>query len=189
MQDDQGLKPKAEMAQDAERPSDDLQSLVAQIQSDPEQAAKMIRELRAEAAQRRVAAREAESKAQRLEQEAQARAEAELIEQGKWRELAQQREQELAAAQAAVAALDAYRVYTQAQVQDRLAALTPEQRALIEDEDPIKTLKRLEAAEKAGLLKPPRPAPPVVDAEAGRTPTDAEQVKLRLAGMKPKFRL
>lgn len=187
---DQGLKPQpTDAVQDTEKPADELQALIAQIQSDPERAAKTIRDLRDEAAQRRIAAREAESKAQKLEREAQARAEQELAEQGKWRELAEQRERELAEAQASVSVLEAYRAYTQKQMEARLAALTPEQRALIEDSDPIKTLARLEAAEKAGLFKPSKPTPPAVDAEAGRNPTDAEQAALRAAQLKPKFRL
>ncbi len=174
-------------APDAGQP-DDLTVLIAQITSDPEKAARHIKELRKESADKRAKAQQAEAEAARLAQEAEARKQAELAEQGKWQELATQREQELATVKAQAESLQRYRETVEAQVRQRLEALPEAHRKLIQSDDPLVTLERLRAAEDAGILNTNRPAPQV-DAGAGRSLSDEEKAQAILASMKPKFRL
>lgn len=63
---------------------------------DPEQAYKVISDVRAENAKFRTELKELKTLAEQFQSEAQKRAEVEMQEQGRWQELAQQRERELA---------------------------------------------------------------------------------------------
>lgn len=172
MTDEQGLKPNpTETVQDAVQPdADNLEALIAQITANPETAAKEMKRLRREAAAKREQAQKAQADAERLatlEAESRVRAEKELADQGKYRELAEQRERELAEAKAMVERLKPYQQTLEEQVQAQLEALTDAQKKLIEVAgDPLQTMQRLRAAQEAGILGTARPAPQM-DAGAG----------------------
>lgn len=134
-------------------PAPDIEQSIAvltqEIQADPEKAARKMKELRQEAAERRVEARELKKAREALsEKEAaeKARAEKALADQGEFKALAEARAAELAKAQAELASATAYRTALEAILAARIAALSDADKRLVPDfGDPIRTLQWLEA--------------------------------------------
>jgi hypothetical protein len=165
-------QPAAPSAAPADFESDDLSGLIAQITANPQSAAAYLKRLRQESAQQRLKAKDAQTAAERLAQleaERKAQDEAAMKEQGKWKELATQREQELARHQQEADSLRHYREAFEAQLKRRIEELPQEQRDLVPDlGDPIKTLEWLDRAEQQGLIGRAKREVPAMDAGAGK---------------------
>lgn len=121
------------------------------ISSLPDSWQKEIRELRAENAKRRKAETEAENARKAAEEMA-------MAEQGKYKELAEQRLAEIESLKARAAKADAYEQQAAETLRKRIAALPEHVRGAVpEYDDPLKTVAWLDA--NAAVLSLPTPPP------------------------------
>lgn len=146
----------------------DLQALIDEVRRDPAGIARHVKDLRAESAQQRVKAREAEAQRQAAEEKR-------LADEKKFEELAAQRKQQLDEVQPKLDRLEALEAHLQSSVEARVKALPAQYRGLVpKDYDPLKTLEWLDA--NAGILMQQRA--PDLDSGAGNRGNGSGAAKL-----------